>query len=372
MTDEFLPNQDILPIRLGVEGGFKFASRGYGRLLLSMLALSWIAGFFWLFYALITQLDLSNEALDAGEVSFTILMMLLLLVLFTLLNTAAFLPWIYKVHQDLEDLHPHYPISPRRALAEVSIPFYNLYGLNKVFTELSEQFEPHLQIWPGLIVLAYFLSGIGNLFRQFGALAWLEQLGPLVAVSIWFIVTIRVHRALGASVERQVEETPSPGHKKRWFLLGLALTIITVCSMAILFLIPKVLSSLSWFDDDYWHLFNAMIEYTSLDDRIISISPQIGWVSEPGGETGVWLIIILETTLTCLNNDDDPCARLAEEYGRVALSEYERINELSKMQITVTTVGEDGPVPGVPVFDRSASISEWRQALKKSVVPYGG
>lgn len=371
MANELAAKQSIMPVDAEVNGPFKFASHRYGRLLLCMLVLSWIAGFFWLLYTLAIRPDLSNEALEAGEVPFSVLMMFLLVGLLIVISTAAFLLWIYKVHQDLEQLHPHYPISPRRAVAEVSIPFYNLYGLKKVFTEISEHFEPALQLWPGLIVLAYILSGIGG---RFNAPAWLAPLALLAAVSIWLIVTFRIHRALGMSAEGQVEALPSPGKQKPWLMVGLALTLLAACTLfsaGALFLGRAINGGMEWMDEDFYYLGDVLAEQYNVDKTGADLWLEFTWHKMPGQETEVWLNIELEATTTCSAGLTNPCESLADEIARITLEEYGRINELAGLRIKITTIDESGEDSAAPNLEKQMTIGEWRQALNKSVVPYG-
>ncbi len=51
-----------------------------------------------------------------------------------------YLVWIYRVHMDLGLLFPGFSRSPRRALAELLVPIYNLYGVPAVYREIGSQF----------------------------------------------------------------------------------------------------------------------------------------------------------------------------------------------------------------------------------------
>jgi len=65
------------------------------------------------------------------------LVYLLLLVVALVLG----LIWVYKLHKDLPKVFSSYKISPGQALARFMIPFYNVWGIANVVSEMSNQFK---------------------------------------------------------------------------------------------------------------------------------------------------------------------------------------------------------------------------------------
>jgi len=57
------------------------------------------------------------------------------------LNSILYSIWIYKVHYDLNKISLHYPISPIRAILQIGIPFYNIWGTWNVYSTLADHFE---------------------------------------------------------------------------------------------------------------------------------------------------------------------------------------------------------------------------------------
>jgi hypothetical protein len=57
------------------------------------------------------------------------------------IGIVVFFIWVYRVHVDLGNLYPGYSITPRRAIARILVPIYNIWG----FTRLLGTFESRLR-----------------------------------------------------------------------------------------------------------------------------------------------------------------------------------------------------------------------------------
>jgi hypothetical protein len=64
-----------------------------------------------------------------------------LVILFGLVSLVIDLVWMYRVHKDLDKLHPGYAISPGQAIARLLIPVFNFWGIWNVFATLSGKFR---------------------------------------------------------------------------------------------------------------------------------------------------------------------------------------------------------------------------------------
>jgi hypothetical protein len=73
------------------------------------------------------------------EIAYGILVLLGLVLFLALIVT--FLIWAYVLHGDLKTLFGRYSITPGSALAQLMIPFYNLWGIWNVFSTLGNQFK---------------------------------------------------------------------------------------------------------------------------------------------------------------------------------------------------------------------------------------
>jgi hypothetical protein len=72
------------------------------------------------------------QALGAGSQTF-----LVIALIFAIFVEVVYLIWMYRVHKDLGGLYPGYKISPGKAVAQLIIPVYNIYGIWNVYTTLS-------------------------------------------------------------------------------------------------------------------------------------------------------------------------------------------------------------------------------------------
>jgi hypothetical protein len=103
-----------------------------------------------------------------------------LVVVFVNLTTLILaLIWLFKLHEDLKQFYPDYPIGPGGALARFMIPFYNIWGIWNTLTTLAGRFKGEndpkikesgssIQSWvPILYVIGAISSVLGRiLFRQ--------------------------------------------------------------------------------------------------------------------------------------------------------------------------------------------------------------
>ena len=104
------------------------------------------------------------------EIAYGILVLLGLLLFLGLIVT--FLVWAYVLHGDLKTLFGRYSITPGSALAQLMVPFYNLWGTWNVFSTLGNQFKwaggelegfgSDIRFWLPLLYIITILARIMN------------------------------------------------------------------------------------------------------------------------------------------------------------------------------------------------------------------
>lgn len=65
----------------------------------------------------------------------------LIQALITVITIILFLVWMYQLHADLKVLFNPYPVSSGEAMAQLIIPFYNLWGIWNVFATLADRLK---------------------------------------------------------------------------------------------------------------------------------------------------------------------------------------------------------------------------------------
>ncbi len=85
-------------------------------------------------------------------------------VIVSLVTLVILVIWIYRLHEDLRQCYPHYPINGGDALARIFLPVYNIWGIwNMLMTiALSFKAEPNSLHHYGLFLrrLVYWIYGV--------------------------------------------------------------------------------------------------------------------------------------------------------------------------------------------------------------------
>ncbi|MBF0240724.1 MAG: ankyrin repeat domain-containing protein [SAR324 cluster bacterium] len=95
----------------------------------------------------ISLLSLMLSLMDYAQIGYTETMELIdafvsLVVMICLLITIWFyLRWIYRLHWLKYFENPHYPVSPGGSLGKVIVPFYNLWGIWVIYSQLARSWE---------------------------------------------------------------------------------------------------------------------------------------------------------------------------------------------------------------------------------------
>jgi hypothetical protein len=81
-----------------------------------------------------------------------------LFFMFTYILTGiTYIIWIFKVHKDLQQLDPNYPVSPGGAMLRIWVPFYSLfYGLWNIYSSMYRFFIEYKETKTlGLMLIKY-------------------------------------------------------------------------------------------------------------------------------------------------------------------------------------------------------------------------
>lgn len=86
------------------------------------------------------------------------------------ITVILFLVWMYLLHRDMKALFRTYPITPGAAMAQLMIPFYNLWGIWNVFSAMEERLRTRggadLKFWLPLMYVTGFASQVLDRFRM--------------------------------------------------------------------------------------------------------------------------------------------------------------------------------------------------------------
>lgn len=113
----------------------------------------------------------------------------LLYVAVSIVMTVVFLVWIHRLHQDLRQRFPDYPITPGQAVARMAIPLYNLWGIYSVYGTLATRLQAEggplaalgARLRSTIPWLYVFWISSGVLGRGIISLALVDATGPGVA-----------------------------------------------------------------------------------------------------------------------------------------------------------------------------------------------
>ncbi|MCA0970882.1 DUF4328 domain-containing protein [Halobacillus litoralis] len=142
----------------------------------------------------------------------------LVITLVILTYSILFLVWIYRVHKDLQSLDSSYRISPGRALAQILIPIYNLYGLWNVYSTMADYFkedEPTYEegrkvgkVIPYYYSLFFITTIVNNslLVGDSELVVWfLSYIGDIALLVTYILIIKSVSKGLSNLVEHQAE-----------------------------------------------------------------------------------------------------------------------------------------------------------------------
>lgn len=99
-----------------------------------------------------------------------------------------------------------------------------------------------------------------------------------------------------------------------------------------------------WFDEAHDQLLIALNERAQADDRVdnATVSFYFSLVSADS-ESNVLLDVSLDANMACTMLSEDPCDALAEEYARIVVQNYSRLDELGGIRVTVVNSVGLGP-----------------------------
>lgn len=157
------------------------------------------------------DIDTSSEVFEAFIAIHSISQLLLHIITIIL-----FLVWMYLLHRDLELLFRAYPITPGQVLAQLMIPFYNLWGIWNVFSVLAERLKTRggaaLKHWLPLLYLTGFVSRflsrllINRSRDEEAEISTTLLLFTLVVELFLTIIWLEMTRLIRKSVEYRVKE----------------------------------------------------------------------------------------------------------------------------------------------------------------------
>lgn len=146
---------------------------------------------------------------------------------------------------------------------------------------------------------------------------------------------------------------------------------------------PSLATNLSYSDENLELLGEALSARWDPDDSIPSATFGIEGPDTTYSPDAPWVAIELSYTEKCTETLEDPCEELADEFARIVLEQYTRVNDINGLQINITNHIAYGPVlAGTPnthfghvplkayTFERSPNylvksmtIERWREEL---------
>ena len=181
-------------------------SKGAGQKLITLLwiglALSALSLVFSLLEVSASSIYYTYLELIDGLVALFILPIALVIII-------LFLIWMYRLHFDLSNIFPGYPISPGGSLARLIIPIYNIWGIWNTFATIADHFkrepEPRithagesLHFWLPLLYIALIASNITGRLALRGVfsggdvapiLFLAEAISNVVVIVVWLQMT---------------------------------------------------------------------------------------------------------------------------------------------------------------------------------------
>lgn len=128
-----------------------------------------------------------------------------------------------------------------------------------------------------------------------------------------------------------------------------ALGLCMIMAVGVYFL-PRVIELFTsvygtWYDEAYNELLTMLNERWAADDRVGNATAGFFFTSTVGPENSseVLLDVRLDTSVKCTLDDEDPCDALAEEYARLVATNYDRLDEVAGIRVTVINSVGLGP-----------------------------
>ncbi|MCW3128878.1 MAG: hypothetical protein N2V75_02070 [Methanophagales archaeon] len=177
-------------------------SKGIGQKLITLLwiglALSALSLVFSLLEVSASSIYYTYLELIDGLVALFILPIALVIII-------LFLIWMYRLHFDLSNIFPGYPISPGGSLARLIIPIYNIWGIWNTFATIADHFkrepEPRiahagesLHFWIPLLYIVLIaasivdriLRGLFSIGRDVAPILFLaEAISNVFVIVVW-------------------------------------------------------------------------------------------------------------------------------------------------------------------------------------------
>lgn len=154
-------------------------------------------------------------------------------------------------------------------------------------------------------------------------------------------------------------------------ILKVMLAIGALCLCALLavsaYFLPRIIRSVrgvydAWFDESYYQLVAALNERSGTDDRVSSATAAFFFPINPEGPETL-LDVQLRTTMLCTLEEGDPCESLTDEYARLALEHYARLDAIDGLRVTVNSGVGLGPLQFRRTISSLLTIEEWQQRL---------
>ncbi|HEY9647410.1 MAG TPA: hypothetical protein V6C88_13615 [Chroococcidiopsis sp.] len=159
------------------------------------------------------------EPLDAIVASLALLINLITLVMALI--------WIYRLHVDLRQLYPDYPITPGGALARFMIPFYNIWGIWNTLMTIAGRFKTEDDIIQAAgnrvkanVPIFYAVSITSNILNRITLQQTLENpesvsavlvlITTLVDVGLSYILIEIARAAIAGINQKATMPSPSP------------------------------------------------------------------------------------------------------------------------------------------------------------------
>lgn len=150
-----------------------------------------------------------------------------------------------------------------------------------------------------------------------------------------------------------------------------ALGLCAIVAVSVYFL-PRIVGLYTsvygtWYDEAYNELLAVMNEHWAADDRVnngtvgfyFSFVP----VVDQKDSSSVMLDLYLETSVECTLRNEDPCDALAEEYARLAVANYSRLDDVAGIHVTVINSAGLGPFSMNRRVTRIYTSDWWQEEL---------
>jgi len=157
---------------------------------------------------------------------------------------------------------------------------------------------------------------------------------------------------------------------RRWKLMAIIGALVLCAAAAVgVYFVPRVVKLFSsayeaWYDEAYDKLILAINKRWRADDRVSDAT--VGFVFSmvsPDSESNVLLDVRLEANIRCSLYGDEACDSLAEEYARIVTENYNRLDELGGIRVTIISRVGLGPFGRTQSVQRLYTSDEWQEKL---------